>query len=65
MKQFYIIIIFFRTELRESIEYIKNGVSTINDLRKEFTVQANTTLEVYFNGKIGNLEGFFRHNLFS
>ena len=55
----------FLTDFRDFIEYIKIEDSIINDTSKEFIIEVNTTLEVYFKENIRSLKQFFGADDFS
>ena len=48
----------FKNEYRKSVEYIKYNGEEV-DLTKDFTIKANTTIEIYFSEPINSLESFF------
>ena len=48
----------FKNDYRESVEYIKYNGEKV-DLTKDFTIKANTTIEIYFSKPITSLNCFF------
>ena len=48
----------FKNEYRQSVDHIKYNGEEV-DLTKDFTIKANTTIEIYFSEPITSLNSFF------